>query len=307
MSIFKKIFSIEEKKKTHNKVTILGLSFSYQKRELVKSRKKLKFYDYKKEKMDITKLPKAEGLLRDIQLANLGILKWFDKFCKDNQLEYFLFAGSALGQVRHKGIIPWDDDIDLGMLRDDYEKVLVLLDKDKDYPVYAEHFSGQNNDGFIIKIKHRKSDKFFVDIFALDYTGKSISIEEQKAFTKEIKENRKQISKLKKESKLDDLLNMRDKYIDYNAQQENTDILLGVEWGHSEPNWFLRYDTVYPIKDVVFEDITFKSMAKPEQYLSDYYGNYMDYPKNITFGHSMFDKFEDEDYEVMNELKGLLK
>ena len=300
----KKIFEVKSNR-AHIKITILGVSLSFIKKEMRMYRRQLE--QYKKNNVDITKLPKAEGYVRDLQLANLSILKWFDDFCKNNNLEYFLFAGSALGQVRHKGTIPWDDDVDVAMLRDDYNKVLDILREDSDFPFYAELFVIEKTGDSIIKIKHRKSDKFYVDVFALDFTGKNISLEEQKSFTEEIRETRNKIIENKKGSIVDDLLNIRNKYIDFAAERKGSDILLGVEWGHAEPNWFIRYDTVYPIKDVIFEDYTFKSMARPEQYLSDYYGNYMDYPKKMSNGHLMFEKISDKDKEVMEELKGLLK
>lgn len=66
--------------------------------------------------------------LREIQLAELEVLKEFDKVCKSNDLRYSLAYGTLLGAVRHKGFIPWDDDLDVAMPRPDYNKLLTLCD-----------------------------------------------------------------------------------------------------------------------------------------------------------------------------------
>ena len=62
--------------------------------------------------------------LQDIQSASLDILKVVDGFCKENGITYFISYGSLLGAVRHKGFIPWDDDIDILVPRPDYERLL---------------------------------------------------------------------------------------------------------------------------------------------------------------------------------------
>lgn len=61
-------------------------------------------------------------VLRKLQLAQCRILEDYIKICQENNLDYFIFAGCAIGVERHGGFIPWDDDIDIGMLREDYEK-----------------------------------------------------------------------------------------------------------------------------------------------------------------------------------------
>lgn len=64
--------------------------------------------------------------LRRLQLTELEILKDIDRVCRAYDITYFLDSGTLLGAVRHGGFIPWDDDIDLGMPRDDYERFLVI-------------------------------------------------------------------------------------------------------------------------------------------------------------------------------------
>lgn len=64
--------------------------------------------------------------LRRLQLKELELLKRFADICDKNQLRYYLLGGTFLGAVRHKGFIPWDEDVDIGMPRPDYEKFLEI-------------------------------------------------------------------------------------------------------------------------------------------------------------------------------------
>lgn len=78
----------------------------------------------------------TEVRLRDIQRASLEILEYFDGFCKKHGLKYTLCGGCCIGALRHKGFIPWDDDIDVHMFREDYERLFLLWKKEvhtKDY------------------------------------------------------------------------------------------------------------------------------------------------------------------------------
>ena len=76
--------------------------------------------------MEEKKYGKAIGL-REHQRIMLDILSAFADFCDEHQLQYFLDAGTLLGAVRHQGFIPWDNDMDLCMLRPDYERFCEII------------------------------------------------------------------------------------------------------------------------------------------------------------------------------------
>lgn len=68
-----------------------------------------------------------DGKLETIQKILLGFLLEIDRICRKHNIKYFLAGGTLLGAIRHKGFIPWDDDADVMMLRDDYDKFLKVL------------------------------------------------------------------------------------------------------------------------------------------------------------------------------------
>ena len=68
-----------------------------------------------------------ENNLRELQLLVLDILIKITDFCEENQIIYYISGGTYLGAVRHKGFIPWDDDVDIAMPREDYERFIVLF------------------------------------------------------------------------------------------------------------------------------------------------------------------------------------
>ena len=78
--------------------------------------------------------------LRDAQMLMVDILKDVHNICEKHGLKYFLDAGTLLGAVRHKGFIPWDDDMDIGMLREDYERFLEIAKKELPEHLFLQTF-----------------------------------------------------------------------------------------------------------------------------------------------------------------------
>ena len=76
--------------------------------------------------------------MNPLQQKQLDILKAFIRVCDKHNLTYFLVYGTALGAIRHKGFIPWDDDIDVGMPRADYEKYIQLQSEYEGTPYFIQ-------------------------------------------------------------------------------------------------------------------------------------------------------------------------
>ena len=83
--------------------------------------------------------------LRRVQLTQLEIAKDIVEICQRNNIKVFLDSGSLIGAIRHKGFIPWDDDLDMGMLRKDYDKFCSIAVKELGTKYYWQTWDRDNS------------------------------------------------------------------------------------------------------------------------------------------------------------------
>ena len=137
--------------------------------------------------------------MNELQQRQLDLLKAFIKVCEKHNLKWFLIGGSTLGAIRHKGFIPWDDDIDLGMPREDYDKFMELQYEFEGTPYFIQNFKsdpcyiynyGKLRDSSTTFIEnfyknHRINHGIWLDIFPID--GISRTMVDPKKLAKKIR------------------------------------------------------------------------------------------------------------------------
>lgn len=118
--------------------------------------------------------------IEEAKKIELDILDFIDSFCKEHGINYCINYGTLIGAIRHKGFIPWDDDIDLSMTRENYEKFIQLFsEKQSRYKLLSLETDGQYFNNFIkivdstTKIIDTRNTKtydsgVFIDIFPMD-------------------------------------------------------------------------------------------------------------------------------------------
>ena len=116
-----------------------------------------------------------------VQKLTIALLQKYISICEENNLRYYFTGGALIGVLRHKGFIPWDDDIDVGMPRKDYDKFLQILDKDmpegygicnrftdKDWHFAMSQFIDKESEIEINLAETPRKAHIWVDVFPLD-------------------------------------------------------------------------------------------------------------------------------------------
>jgi len=120
--------------------------------------------------------------LRRQQLVMLEMVKELDRICRKYGIPYFLYGGTLLGAIRHNGFIPWDDDLDVGLMRKDYKRLLKVLPHElPPYIILQTNQTDRNYFNFFAKLRDTRSNLdeggydrafeyhgIFIDIFPFD-------------------------------------------------------------------------------------------------------------------------------------------
>ena len=262
--------------------------------------------------------------MREIQFEEmkkieLNILIYFTEVCEENNLRYYLGGGTLLGAVRHKGFIPWDDDIDVMMPRPDFQKLLSLSINNENYNIikpgtagYYYNFAKLVDTRTILEEKGIKLIDglgVYIDIFPLD--GMPETPDARKKRFKELNSIRKRINntcllrpkfhrnpfaylnacRIYNSNKNIDLSSLQKKYLDSALKNSFDDsefvFAAGGAYGARDifpGKWFEKEI------ELQFENLSVKAFNGYDFYLTQLYGDYMTLPpedKRVTPHHTI--------------------
>ena len=249
---------------------------------------------------DIENLPKAKGDLRKLQNIYANFLFILINILEKYNLSYWVDFGTLLGTIRHKGFIPWDDDMDISMLRKDYIKLPDIFEKELSQYGFSIRLDSA------IKIFWDLSNGqrlFLCDIYPYDQYYKQVDNEIEKKeldirnkhcydeFLKvfDLSASRKIFAKYNEKNfnNIQRLIqNLKNTIVMKNRNESlNGNIFIGAEilpYGYSN-NY--TYETVFPLKKMCFEDFNVSVPNNYDKYLKTLYGNYWLFPQNSVRNH----------------------
>lgn len=217
--------------------------------------------------------------LRNIQIE---ILQYVDNFCRKNDINYWIDAGTLLGAIRHKGYIPWDDDIDIGMLRQDYEKFVDLFCRDESRyqcctiertPNHYYGFAKIYDTKTVLYEPDKKSGRkmsIFIDLFVYDNVVDSPLI----------------VKKMYKK---------RDQAMTWYRRRIEPDLVTGSGIKRLFGT-VLRY-CLQPIPVSFFRKQVIKNMEKYKDEETGYVGNFSGSMQKVVCSKKIFDSFIDVEFE----------
>lgn len=249
--------------------------------------------------------------LPKLHSCQLIIAREIKRICEKHNIKYFIIAGTLLGAVRHGGFIPWDDDMDIGMLREDYEKFLKVAKTDLGADFFLQTPETDKNYGLpfakillngtvLVEATAGSNAKkgIFIDIFPFDVAPQNEADREnhnkQTYFYKRLllaKLNYnvcakndyvkravyfalKFLSAFYSHDKL--VAKLEGEITRYNNQQSEDIVNIGGAYGYKKET--IKADWVRDTVEIPFEDMTISAPVDYIKYLETFYGDYMTPP-----------------------------
>lgn len=254
---------------------------------------------------------KVSEKLKKIWAVEIDLYQKFAEVCDKYDIKYFAWAGTLLGAKRHNGFIPWDDDFDIGLLRDDYEKLIKIAPKEFKYPYFLQNmysdkkyfcaysrFRNSETTGAIVDTNTSDyNNGIYIDIFVLD--GMPEGENELKKWYKQrehvsflinhyessfkyshgIKKSLHYVIKVfvKMFFSYDRLCKKYNKVIKkYNNKSNNVSLMThSYDFIHK---YYCSKDALDKVISVPFEYTTIKIPENFEEPLKNMYGNYLEFP-----------------------------
>ena len=238
-------------------------------------------------------LPKALGYERNLQLLEAIILKKFVTICEEHGLRYWLDYGTLLGAVRHKGFVPWDDDVDTGMPREDVDRLIEILKDDPEYRVTVRYDAW----GYCKQIRLCFRDPelpVFIDVFPHDWTvGDTSEVWEitkriRQELTDEISDERNPLIRdfraagcVDEDSELGQKVKeifdkyyarMRDENILCDENEAKGCLISFDSWCYCDHSNTVAKNILFPLKEAEFEGIVCKVPNETLYFLQQLYG-----------------------------------
>lgn len=245
------------------------------------------------EKTILQGMAPAKGKLRELQLEIYQLLVFLKKTCIQNNLTFWIQGGTLLGAVRHQGFVPWDDDIDCGMPRQDLDKLRDLLKNNDTYEIIdcynfipAAPFACR-----MPKLVLKNNYHVFLDIFPYDF----IKLENEENYWEEFKINRDKLTNeladlncenpdcpIEDINCLSKVQNIINKYLPESISiEDTTHIVWGIENLQSNFCRLYKINEILPNKYLLFEDDIYPVPSEFSFYLKRQYDDIWRIPDNV--------------------------
>ena len=219
--------------------------------------------------------------LRNLQRCLTVLLELFATLCERHHLRWWLHGGNLLGAIRHRGFIPWDDDLDVAMPRKDYNQVMPLMKKElSEYGISVQWGGYYDDYGKLARLAIAYDvlkTGIWMDIFPVDCVHSPHGYERTKELINiDIQKYKRYYERVEKREKTREILKEKHKFFKNVSEGTNRIMFLNPEFPHSF-YVIVPYGAIFPLKSMIFEDIAC-FIPRTEQYLKELYGNFRLYP-----------------------------